>query len=132
MRKIFLTIITAAIIASCTSNTAKPLAHWPEKIDSVYGIASYLNSWENNDVRESRAVLYTIDSLKPDASDPTKNVLQKDSFFIVAVPSILVDSATRKPIKDSLGNNRLVLVDKLIPKESVYDFKPVRLRKKSK
>lgn len=99
--------------------------------DSSFGVALYLHDWKQNDVRASRSLEFVIDTLLPDKTNPEKNVWQRDTFYVIAVPALLIDSVTRKPALDSLGEQIIIQRDIEIPKEAVLEFYKIRTKKKS-
>ena len=121
-------LLSAIIISSCNGPKDPPddsrMQNKTHVTDSTFGIAMYVFDWKSNDIRVSRSLLYEVDSLLPDKNNPKKNVWKPDSIFIVAMPSLLIDSTTRKPVKDSLGNDKIVWIDRVINKKSVRAFYP--------
>lgn len=90
-------IIISLFALGCNSSPTKR----PSVNDTT--VVAYAFDVTRNDYRLSLAAMYIYDTLLPDPKDITKNILQHDTSYRVAVFYPTTDSVTKRPLYQTNG-----------------------------
>jgi hypothetical protein len=93
-------VIAALLLSACAGTSDKRTGKLQQR-DTTLTAVAYALDWNRNDLRLSSARRIVYDSLMPDSTNPSKNIIQRVQVYEVPLFINLFDTITRKPILDS-------------------------------
>lgn len=120
-------IFIASIITHGCQQTSKPV-HKATPPDTARTVVAYVYSANMNDFRLAEAVRFTKDTIAPDPTDKTRNILQRDTFYNILVVENVFDSTGRmllaKNGQDSLQGNWRTATKNIVLEDYNFNYIP--------